>query len=51
MTKAEYLKLRFNYEMSDAPIEVREEAIRKLDARWVAQNESMVEGGDLDDLT
>lgn len=49
MTEAEYLAKRQNYATSDADMEIIDEAILKLDQQWLQQQESLVEGGELDD--
>ena len=50
MTEDEYHNKRTFYGTSDAPIEVIEEAIRKLDEQWKAQNAALAEIGELDDV-
>lgn len=50
MTEEEYHKKRTSYAISDAPKEVIEEAIKKLDEQWDNQFNAMVEGGELDDV-
>ena len=50
MTEDEYHNKRNLYGTSDAPIEVIEEAIRKLDEQWQAQNAALAEIGELDDI-
>lgn len=51
MTESEYLTKRENYALSSASIEVREKAIQELDAKWQAQQDALVEGGELDDIS
>ena len=49
MTESEYHAKRLNYASSDAPIEVIEEAIRLLDAKWANQFTALVEQGEITD--
>jgi hypothetical protein len=50
MTEEEYHKKRTSYASSDAPKEVIDEAIKKLDEQWDNQFNAMIEGGELDDI-
>ena len=50
MTEQEYHKKRAEYATSNAPMEVIDEAIKKLDAQWESQQQSLVEGGEIDDI-
>ena len=50
MTEEEYHKQRVLYATSDAPKEIIEEAIKKLDKQWDNQFNALVEGGELDDI-
>ena len=49
MTESEYYAKRSNYDISDAPIEVIDEAIRLLDAQWDNQLAALVEQSEITD--
>ena len=50
MTESDYLDKRRNYELSEAPYEVKQAAIEALDAQWIAQHEAIAAEGDIDDF-
>ena len=50
MTESDYLDKRRNYELSEAPYDVKQAAIEALDAQWIAQHEAIAAEGDIDDI-
>ena len=50
MTESDYLTKHRNYELSEAPYDIKQAAIEALDAKWTAQHEAIAAEGDIDDI-